>query len=191
MAAGPGVLDRHPETLLGDAHQPLRLGVDPAHPDRAAHVGPEAVQHQAEVEAHDVALGEAPLAGDAVHGLVVDRHADRVREAVVTEEARAGSGGADALLGEAVEVDGPNARADGLLQGVHDGLQGPSRPGHHLDLVRRLVVDHRSLPSAPKGIPDPRLSETARRVRRPSRLLRWPPGFAAGSPRWSRHRPPR
>src|SRR5205807_7750087 len=96
------LLDRETQALVGDLDEAAPLGADPAHRDRAAHVRPEAVEHEAQVEADEVAVLDLPLAGDAVDGLLVDGDADRLREAVIPEEPRPRPRLADAAVVERV-----------------------------------------------------------------------------------------
>src|SRR5207302_8458706 len=113
--AGLGLLHARPEGLLGDADQAQRLRADPADRDGAAHVGPEAVQDQAQVEADDVALMDRAPAGDAVDDLVVDRDAGRLRIVLVAEEAGPCAALPDQAVGQAVEVAGGHAGLAGRL----------------------------------------------------------------------------
>src|SRR5207247_995985 len=79
-----------------------------------------------------VAAGVLAVAGDAVHRLVVDGHADRARKPVVAEEAGRGATGADELVGDLVQLDGPRARLAGRRQRrQHRGQQLPST-GHEV-----------------------------------------------------------
>ena len=72
--------------------------------DRDRRVAVPAVDDRAAVDRDHVALDERPVAGDAVDDLVVHRRADGGREAVVAQERRRRAGGADAVLGDRVEL---------------------------------------------------------------------------------------
>ena len=81
-------------------------------------------------------------AGDAVHDLVVDRHAQRRRVAVVAEERRRRAGVGDDLGGDRVEVAPwsrpATARSADRGQRVGDHQAGPPHEQH---LLGRLVLD--------------------------------------------------
>src|SRR5215467_4148163 len=148
VTAGLGVLDGDLQTLLSHARQPLRLRAHLAYRDGAAHVGPETIQDQAQIEADYVAVLDLPLAWNAVDCLVVDRDADRLRKAVIAEEAWPRACRADAAFGQAVKLAGAQALSTRRLELVDDRRQELAGLGHHVDLVRCLQVDHR-LPSLP------------------------------------------
>src|SRR5215472_7405908 len=114
------VLDGDLETLLGHTSQPPRFRARLADGDSAAHVGPEAIQDQAQVQADNVAIFDLPLARYAMDGLVVDRHADRLRKTVISQEAWTRACRADAAIGEAVELDRAQSLSARRLELVDD-----------------------------------------------------------------------
>src|SRR6266852_37440 len=134
--------DADVQRFLGDLDQAVVLLADLAHADRDADIRPEAVKHQAEVEADHVAGGDPAVAGDAVHRLVVDGHADRLREAVVAQKAGDGAAVSDELVGDAVQVRSAYAWRAGVLQGRQHRREQAARAGHQIDLVLGLEVDH-------------------------------------------------
>src|SRR2546423_2601818 len=141
-AARLSVLNGYLQAFLSHPDQAFRLAADLAHRHCAAHVRPEAIQDQPQVQADDISLGYPAASRDPVHRLVVDRDANRVREAVVAEEARSGTGGPHAAFGQAVELDRPHPRPDRLLQLLYHALQDLSRACHELDFVARFQIYH-------------------------------------------------
>ena len=105
-----------------------------------------------EVERDDVALLEDALGrGDAVHDLVVDRDADRGREAVEPLERGARAQTDDGLLGDLVDLGrrlaGPELLADRL---EHRRDDAPALL-HQLELALRLEHDRHRLAALRAG----------------------------------------
>src|SRR5206468_395981 len=77
-----------PERLAGNLDQLLGLGGQRSGADRHSHVGDETLASAPNVDAYDVAFRYFPVAGDAMHDLVVHGHADRgrIRRLPVVEE---------------------------------------------------------------------------------------------------------
>jgi hypothetical protein len=95
-----------------------------------------AVQDRAAVQRDQVALGEHLLGRrDAVHDLLVDRGADRRREAVVALERRDRAGVADDLLGDRVQVGRGDAGGDRVPHRVQRGGDDQAGAAHQLDLL--------------------------------------------------------
>ncbi len=134
--AGGG--DAAPHGLAGHLRERGDLGGDLPDRDGGGRVAVPALDDGTAVDGDDVTLGEHPLPGDAVHDLVVDRGADRPREAVVALEGRHGTAGADVVLGDRVELGGADAGADRgaqQLQGLPHDQAGAT---HQPDLVAVL-----------------------------------------------------
>src|SRR5438094_700679 len=142
VAAWPGLVDADVQGLLGHLQQAGRAGSDLADADGDADVRPEPLQDQAQVEADQVALGDLAVPRDAMDGLVVDRDADRAREAVVAQEARGGAPLSDQAVGDAIELDRLDPRLACVLQRGQHRRKQAARAGHEVDLVGCLEVDH-------------------------------------------------
>jgi hypothetical protein len=100
------------------------------------------IEQDAHVERHDVAVLEEHLTRYAVNDHVVGRRADRRREPPVSLERRLSARGADAALGELVELargDPGTKRVLEAIERVGDDLAGAP---HRRELLRRLLVDH-------------------------------------------------
>src|SRR5215472_6615760 len=142
VTAGLSMLDGDLQTLLRHTRQPPRLRAHLAYRDSAAHVGPKPIQDQAQIEADYVAVLDLSLARNTVDGLVVDGNADRLRKAVVAQEAWPRACRADAALGQAVKLDRAQSFSARQFELIDDSRQELAGPGHHVDLVLRLEVDH-------------------------------------------------
>ena len=88
VVARPGGGDAEVERLAGGVDEPAHLRGGLAAGDRESAVRPPAIEDQPAVERDEVAVVDHLGAGDAVDHLLVDRHAERVGESVVAEEAR-------------------------------------------------------------------------------------------------------
>ena len=158
------------------------LGAGAAHDERPGRVAVPAVDDRADVDRHDLAVADHPVAGDAVDDLAVDRDAGARREgrrappvaaaAEVALERRDRPGRADMVLGEAVELAGRDARAELLLHEGEDLGDDPPGAAHLVDLPARLAGDHvslarerrrRSRPGPRRGRPTRRRSAAVRR----------------------------
>src|SRR3954449_3645962 len=137
------LLDGVEQRLLGHVEQLRGDRRDGTDGERPRGVGHPAVLDDADIDADDVAALELVGAGDPVHHHRVRRRADRAREAAIALEGRLGALRADELLGRLVEIPRGDALADLAL----DQLEGPDkdRPGrgHLVDLLGRLLDDHR------------------------------------------------
>src|SRR5205085_1614448 len=109
------------------------------------------VQGDADVDVDDVALLERVRAGDAVHDHRVRRDADRSGIAAVALRGRHAAAARDVLLADPVELGGRHARADVLPDGRDRLGDERARPGHLLDLVRRLANDHATAPACSRA----------------------------------------
>ncbi len=138
MAAGAHLLDRQLERLAGHLEQPAGLARHLADREGARRVAVVALVEDAAVDADDVALDQRLLGRDAVHDDVVDRGAQGRRIAAVVEEGRHPAGGADRLLGVAVELGGGDAGRDALLDAVQHPVDDAVGLVHQLDLAAGL-----------------------------------------------------
>ncbi len=137
----PGCPYPPPQGLLGDANEALRLRADAAHSHCHGAVGHEPPVGAAQVDADDVPFLEGPVAGDAVHDLVVHRDAHGSRIPLVAQE-----GGNDAPTGELpahqlVQLLLHHSRAHVLHQHLQDLGHVAARLPHNGDLLVGLDDD--------------------------------------------------
>jgi hypothetical protein len=147
-AAGLAGGDAGLECPPGVGRERARIGADHTDLHRQRGVAVVAVDVRAAVDRQQVALAQRPLAGDAVHDLVVDRQAQHpgVRHRrpawLVTEERRLGAAGGDVVGGQLVQVDGQDAgcgRRRDRREGFGDDATGLA---HHGKLGGTLEHDH-------------------------------------------------
>jgi hypothetical protein len=122
----------------GDPTSSAALGVDVADEEGGVGVAVDAVEVDGHVEVHDVAVTHHPVVGDAVADDLVDRGAQRLREAVVVERA----GVAPPLDAQLVHVDvdlvGGHAGLDPLAGQPEDLGGHRTRPPHARQDLGRL-----------------------------------------------------
>ena len=126
------------EALAGDLDEAAALVVDVADQEGGVGVAVDAVEVDRDVEVADVAVDQRAVVGDAVADHLVDRGAQRLREAVVVERARVAPALDARLVADRVELVGGDPRTDGGA-GEREHLAGgaPGAP-HALDDIGAL-----------------------------------------------------
>src|SRR5829696_350242 len=149
--ADVALLDSIEQGLLRGAQEALGHRRYRADRDRDRRVGHPAVLDDADVDRQDVAPPELVRARDAVHDHRVRRRADRSREASVALEGRLGAVGADELLRRVVQLGGGHARTRLAREERVTASEDLARRGHLVELLRRLLDDHRNRGYAGSG----------------------------------------
>src|SRR5262249_3020685 len=148
------VLDGLIEARAGDVEQLMNLRghVTDRKGDRAVRVIP--LHDTPQVQAHDVAVLEAAMGGrNAVDDLLVDRDADRGREAAIALESRLGASGIDEALHVLIDLERGHSRLDRLAQASHDVGEDVAAPAHQPDLAGGLELDPAAAPRAASRTP--------------------------------------
>ena len=106
-----------------------------------------ALDDRARVDAEDIAFPETPLAGDAVHDLLVDAGADHTRERrkdrdAIALEVRGGAVALQDLGRDAVELAGRHAGPHGRAAGGEHLGHDAAGFAHLRRLLRCLQRDH-------------------------------------------------
>ena len=144
VAAQPGGGDAVPQGAAGGLAEGQGLRRDLADGDGERGVAVPALDDGAAVDGEQVALGEHPVAGHAVHDLLVHRQAGDALEpadalvGAVVQERRGGAGGADDLGGDGVELAGADAGPDGRPGGGEGGGHDEAGPPHQQQLLAGL-----------------------------------------------------
>ena len=135
--------DSRGERVLGDVEQSLILLADRPHAERVRAVGDVAVERDADVDRHEVAVADDELVGDSVNDDVVGRDADRLGVALVALGGRYAALLADEVACGVVELVRRDARTKQRAD-VGDRLGDEhTRRGDLLDLALALADDHR------------------------------------------------
>ncbi len=171
--------DPAPHRLLGDADQLAHLVGYVADRDRRGGVAVPALDDRPAVDRHDVALFEHPVAGDAVHDLVVDRRAQGVPVARDALERRRRTAAEDVLLRQLVELDGGHPGPHGLRQELEGLPDHQTRPAHARDLVGGLGLD-----PGPAEHQEPWTPLSALSIRAVTSSTSPMPSTCTSSPRW-------
>ena len=125
---------------LRDLHEAAALVVDVADEEGGVAVAVHAVEIDRDVAVDDVAVEQRAVVGDAVADHLVDRRAQRLREALVVQRARVAAARDARLVADAVELVGGHAdlhRVGELEQDLAPGVAG----GAHA--IGELVGRHR------------------------------------------------
>ena len=136
--AGPHLVDALPQRFLRDLHEPAALVVDVADEEGRVAVAVHAVQVDRDVAVDDVAVEERAVVGDAVADHLVDRRAQRLREALVVQRARVAAARDARLVADAVELVGRHADLHRVGELEQDLAPGAARGAHAVgELVGR------------------------------------------------------
>ena len=137
------------ERVLADVEQPLRLAVDRADAVGVGAVGDRAVEHDADVDRDQVAVGDAIRPGDAVDDHRVRRDADLGRDRCRGSPSRPRRRRArDERAGDVVELAGRDPRLE-VLADVRDRRGDEvAGAGDPLDLLGALADDHGRIASS-------------------------------------------
>src|SRR3990172_9725173 len=160
--AGAGRADPRHEGHAGRRDELIDRRRRAADDERPGGVAVPAVDDRADVDRHDLAVTDDPIAGDAMDDLAVDRDAGARREgrratslsaaAGIALEGRDPPGRPDVLLGEAVQLAGRDAGAELLLDEGQDFGDDTAGTTHLLHLPARLPGDHASGPPRGAGV---------------------------------------
>ena len=126
------------QRFVGHVHQPARLHPGAADREHAAGVAVPAVEDHRDVDVHDVALGEHLVARDAVADHVVDRGADRFREAAVVQRRRHRAALDDEVVAERVQRAGGHPGDDMRGHEVEHLGREPSGAAHRGERIRAV-----------------------------------------------------
>ncbi len=129
VAPGCTDLDAAQHRLVGDVDQPLRLHADLADAVHPAGIAVPAVEDGGDVDVDDVAVLQPLVARNAVADDVIDRGADRLREAAIVERRRDRAVIADELVAQPVELVGASrpAATCGVMKSSVSAARRPAR----------------------------------------------------------------
>ncbi len=127
--------------FVGDVDQTLRLQLGLASIEHAAGVAVPAIDDDGDVDIDDVAVLQHPLPRNAMTDDMVDRSADRLREAAIVQRCGDGPVVGDVFMADAVQLSGGHARFHVGRDQVQ-GLGGqPARLPHALERLRPMQLD--------------------------------------------------
>ena len=110
------LIDALPQCFLGHLHQEACIVVDLTDAEGRVGVAVHAVQVDRDIAVDDVAVDEHAVVRDAVADHLIDRRAQRLREALVMQRARIAAAGDTCLVANAIELVGRDAGPHGILQ---------------------------------------------------------------------------
>jgi hypothetical protein len=138
----PGRTTAMPRIIAGDVDQLPRFDRDAlANEKHPARVAVPAIEDHGDVDIEDVALHQPPVARDTVTDDMVDRGADRFREAAVVERRRDRIVIDDEPVAQPVEVAGGDPGTDMRSDEVERLGGENSRPPHAFECFRPVDLD--------------------------------------------------
>ena len=139
--AGLHRFDAAHHRVVGDVDQPLRLDADLADIEHAAGVAMPAVDDGGDVDIDDVAVQQLAVAGNAVADDMVDRGADRAREAAIVQRRRNRLVGDDEIVAQLVQLAGGDAGLDMGRDKVERLRRQAAGPAHRVECLRVVDLD--------------------------------------------------